>query len=790
MLKKVKFKGGFFADETEVELFSEEDRLSLIYGKNGSGKSTISKAIHKAKGDTVEDIERADLYDGENKAYSDIQSVHVFNEDYVNSRVKIREDGLNTIVLLGELGNLEDKILDLELRIEAESNRNAELKIVADEYKDRDSKKSPDYCRFQINLGLSGDGHWAEREKIINDGKRNAGVTEKVIDSIIELKPTETLSDLKKRYEETLELLKQVRKNEAAQIRSTVKLNVTYDEKELQDILSQKIESPILSDREQYLLQLIDDGKLEQINEMKRVFSKGKTQKCPFCLQDITVQGKQDLITSIQKVLSKEVDIHEEKLSKCIIPEVSVDFSGMDVLNSENYIKCKDAVEALNREIFKIREIILKKINHPYTPITDFESELLDRLEEYEAARTKLQQEIEMYNEAVKRIGTLKRNLASDNAAIAHYEISRDIDLWKQAIEEQKKANEAFSKSNEKIRELKGQLNILKSRKKNIKIAVNLINKSLRYVFFSKDRLEIKVEDEKYVLYAHGKPVTPNNISVGERNIIALCYFFTELIMNQEAKDCYSNKIVLFIDDPISSFDFENRVGIMSLLKIKVSDIIMTNPESQILIMTHDIQCLYDLQKIADEVSDEVKAANNGQKKRLYLCRELKNKKLIPFSYKKRNEYSELLKNVYDYACGESEGEELVVGNSMRRVLEAFSTFVYKKGIAEISCDASILQKIGDKDYIEYFKNLMYRLVLNGDSHMEERTNSLTDMDYLDFLSEEERQRTAREVICFIYLLNDYHVLAHLDGKKNIITNIQKWCADIKSFCVVEGATL
>ena len=144
--------------------------------------------------------------------------------------------------------------------------------------------------------------------------------------------------------------------------------------------------------------------------------------------------------------------------------------------------------------------------------------------------------------------------------------------------------------------------------------------------------------------------MTPNNISVGERNIIALCNFFTELIMNQEAKDGYSKKIVLVIDDPISSFDFENKVGIMSLLKIKVSDIIMTNPESQILIKTHDIQCLYDLQKIADEVSDEVKATNNDQKKRLYLCRELKNKKLIPFSYKKRNEYSELLKNVYDYA--------------------------------------------------------------------------------------------------------------------------------------------
>lgn len=91
-----------------------------------------------------------------------------------------------------------------------------------------------------------------------------------------------------------------------------------------------------------------------------------------------------------------------------------------------------------------------------------------------------------------------------------------------------------------------------------------MINKSLRYVFFSKDRLEIKVENDKYVLYAHGQAVKPNNVSVGERNIIALCYFFTELIMNQEAKEGYSQKIILIIDDPISSFDFENKVGIMS----------------------------------------------------------------------------------------------------------------------------------------------------------------------------------------------------------------------------------
>lgn len=40
------------------------------------------------------------------------------------------------------------------------------------------------------------------------------------------------------------------------------------------------------------------------------------------------------------------------------------------------------------------------------------------------------------------------------------------------------------------------------------------------------------------------------------------------------------------------------KMGIMSLLKAKVADIIKANPQSQILLMTHDIQCLYVLQKL------------------------------------------------------------------------------------------------------------------------------------------------------------------------------------------------
>lgn len=781
MVKKIKFKGGFFTEETEINLFDDGHRISLLYGKNGAGKSTLSKAVQKAKGDIVEDIIEANLYDENEKLFTDVQAIHVFNEEYVNSRVKIREDGLNTIVLLGDLGNVEDKISDIKLKVEAEKNKNISLRENKEEYVDKNNKKSLIYCKSQIVSGLSGDGHWAEREKNINDLKRNAAVTEKVIDSIVSLSPTEKLIELRRRYDDTLKLLDQVRKNEAAQIKDIAKLNIDYDEKKLITLLTQKVESPILSERERYLLQLIEKGKIEQLNEMRQIFSNVDTKKCPFCLREISDDVKQELIKSIEKVLSKEVDIHKINLSKCIIPEIGMDFSGLEVLKSDNCEKCRKAIEDINREILRIDEVISEKINLPYTPIENFKSELPEKLEQYEIVRGKLQQEIDTYNDAVKRIGTLKKELCNDNAAIAYYEVLRDIELWKEALEGQKKVEKALKESDEKIKNLNQELNSLISQKKNIKIAVNLINRSLKYVFFSNTRLEIKVENDKYVLYAYGKSVKPNNVSVGERNIIALCYFFTELIMNQEVKDGYAKKMVLVIDDPVSSFDFENKIGIMSLIRSKVSEIIHNNDESQIIIMTHDLQCMYDLEKICEDVKEEYK--NNIQKNLLYVCKELNNKKITNFKYNIRNEYSELMKNIYDYACGDTENEKLNIGNSMRRVLEAFSTFVYKKGISEVSCDSTILQNINDKEYIEYFKNLMYRLVLNTDSHMKERTNAMENMDYIDVLSDEERQRTAREVICFIYLLNARHVIAHLGDAKDVKANIQKWCKDIKNLC-------
>lgn len=776
MLKELQFQGGCFNEETNLELF-DKNRITVLYGKNGSGKSTISRAVLKARGTEINEIQHAVMRDEKGDVLTDLQCVHVFNEDYINAKVRIQKDGLKSIVLLGEMGDLEDQITILESKIQTEETKHGELKKHKENFENEDNEVSPKFYRNRISEGLTGAGHWAEREKLIRGNIRNTSAKDYVIDSVIKQRPKESMNDLIKRYEENIQLLQKVgSSNEDAQIKKIECLDIKYDYETLKELLAQKIERPELTEREHYLISLIDDGKIDRITEMKEAFSKEKTKICPFCLQKVTDDQKKDLVTSIEKVLSKIVDEHLEALRKCIIPEVSVDFSGLDSLNSSYEIKCRVTVEEINREIHKIEEAIKKKINHPYDPIMNFDCDLKFEIEKYESYRKELQHEIDDYNKAIKEKKTLKERLSEDNLAIAFYEVEKDIERYESARKKQAEVEIEFTDSSILLKAFKEKLGALNAKKKNINIAVDLINKSLRCVFFSRDRMEIRTEDEKYVLYTNGKPVTPENVSVGERNIIALSYFFTEIMTNQEAKEGYSQKMILVIDDPVSSFDFENKIGIMSLLKAKISDVINSNAESQVFIMSHDLQCTYDLQKIGIEIGNE-----NKSSKGICVCKELKNKAFAPFGGK-RNEYSQIMQAVYDYACNNSE-DDLTIGNSMRRVLEAFSTFIYKKGICEVSCDEAILQQIEDPDYREYFKNLMYRLVLNGDSHMEERIKSMEDMDYLNYLSTDERRRTAQEVICFIYLLNKQHVMAHLKDKKDVERNIQKWCEDIKSFC-------
>ncbi|KAB0576665.1 AAA family ATPase [Fusobacterium naviforme] len=782
-VRKIKFTGGSFTSATELPIFrNQNQRMSLVYGRNGSGKTTIAKAFIKVNGGDVSDIDSAALLDENGNPVVQgtddaTRRVYVFNEEYIQRNVRLKEDGLSTIIMLGAQAELEEKIIAAQSALTASENARKQQEEVCNTYSDRSSVLAPAYYLAQMNNALSGDTHWAGRERVIKEDRRNASVNDSTYKTIISSAPALSVADVECEYSKKLAMLSAA-KSGSATISQSVQVHIPgFRDDDIIMILAERIEKPELTPREEFLLTLVESGQLQKIEE---TFSNEAVKQCPFCLQPVTEEYKNNLIESIKKVLSRQVEDHKECLSKLIIQQISFDITPFSKLNQSTVNNVINAVAALNDAIEKCNTEIKKKIANPFEPILGVEfvlqekrAALVSAISDLEAARIE-------HNKPFRDISKIKSELQMLNKQKAYYEILPIHATYLKQLKEKEDADSKFKQLKEDALTKKKTLDELLAQKKNIMIAVDVINSNLRYIFFANDRLAIKVKDGVYLLQSNKADVKPNEISLGERNIIALCYFFAEMLSGCAIEDAYTNEVLVIIDDPVSSFDFENKIGIISFLRSQMRKIMCGNRNSKLLVMTHDLPAVFDLEKAFNEIrataKDEIGTECN------YLLLELENRQLVDFRYKKRHEYSELLKTIYDFAVNGTPENDMIIGNTMRRALETFSTFVYKKPIDAISCDKDILSLLGEECYVTYFENLMYRLVLNGESHMEERAKTLVDADFVAVLSPDEKKRTARDILCFMYLLNTVHVKAHLADINDAECQIQGWCSNIKEF--------
>lgn len=132
------------------------------------------------------------------------------------------------------------------------------------------------------------------------------------------------------------------------------------------------------------------------------------------------------------------------------------------------------------------------------------------------------------------------------------------------------------------------------------------------------------------------------------------------------------------------------------------------------------------------------------------------------------NEYTVALRKIYKYGKDtlRNNDNDEVIGNIMRRVLEGFSTFVYKKGIDDIRYDEMILTSVPEIRR-DYYKYLMYRLVLNTESHFQDTVKGNVELQFSSLLSCVEKKKTAKNVISFMYELSPKHILFHIYDKNS-----------------------
>ncbi|MDY2795208.1 hypothetical protein [Peptostreptococcus porci] len=176
-------------------------------------------------------------------------------------------------------------------------------------------------------------------------------------------------------------------------------------------LLEESIQQPILSEREKYLLNLVETGEKDFLQKQLDYFSNNEARYCPFCLQDISDDYKAGLVAKIQSILSDFVKEHCRKLSEFLLEEINFNFTPFIKLNS-----CMESSELLNKINSSIQEnnrVIQKKINSPYTCIYDDIIDITFLLIELEKSLKNLDKERDEYNKNIVNTKSIIDRLVS-----------------------------------------------------------------------------------------------------------------------------------------------------------------------------------------------------------------------------------------------------------------------------------------------------------------------------------------------------------------------------------------
>ena len=747
-------------------------RINILFGANGSGKSTIASAFRSfASGDdTVLQLPGAAIDDDGRK------HIFVFDEQYVRKNLEMSENtkGLGTIVTIGEAVDrakeekeLEDKISDAETRMDAASTT-----------KETEEETAKTLLR-KLDTDLKKDGAYADLGKGIKCQKNKIPVD---LDAIIKVQNEVSLSSYNKAQLRN-EILSGINSLSSTKEQSKISwfpsmLHVADLPNAwiaAKDLLSKEIEKPELSEREQKLL------KLGYLQTKEEIVEKG-LDTCPLCHQPISQEHRSSLaemISHIENALKDVASEYKMELEACKFKCVLIDYR----VPEEVHALFPAESEALERANTKLKENadelvnnIEYRVQHVQAMPTDYDpSTLAACYSVFETAVNRLSSKITDYNQSIDNRDDLQKDLQRKNVILAYLEHESDLKAYQGALARSKIEGDKFDSAKKERDSFKRQLDGIHAKRSNTNEAREFINKCLQFIFMQPGRLELVSGDGDdngiYILKSNGSQVALDKVSVGERNAIALAYFFASTFQGKRVENRYSEEALYIIDDPISSFDQGNRVGILTFISDVFNNIIRGNRRSTILTLTHDIQTAYNLLTIVQRISKE-QAWEKGVDYDDGI-RELKNKRIVPITKESETNYHRLLREMYEFAAADASEIDKFngMGNKIRQLLESYTNFNYNRSLDAVLNNDDLLESIPNELH-NYYRRLAARIVFNAASHSGVTVDALGDGR--DSFTQEELHSVAQNILAFIYFTNPLHLDFILKGSAHK-KKIEEW---------------
>lgn len=711
-------------------------RVNFIFGRNGTGKTTISRVIHNSKlpertdrSDNYEDCDieyRSDDYKDCDVKYSNNcnSDVLVYNKDFVHKNFSqdAEGSGLKGIFTLGE-GSIETKA-----KIKKNDEEIKKLQKAINEYEGTVKEKEEERLRFDKTLKNACWDKKAEFSKEFPDVfKGYHRSMEGFRDAILEYQPlnAETAfdkDDVKSKYDiayggdsETLPRLNPI---------SDSVERVTSFYRETETLLRE----PILgSDNVVIADMIVKLGNHDWVRKGIDFLQANDNEHCPFCQQTVPDTFTAQLESFFNEAYTNSVNEVKSSLNTYLPLKGELEKSLgnlraslkdnqalLDYINDE---LLKSYETTLRSELSNNEQSIQKKVDEPsseqtFQTISDVAGKIAALIDE-------ANEKIERYNKDINDKEPLKKSVKDSVWGVIARQLVPAIAKHKKDMSNCEKA---IGSLNDKIKGKEEEKGIIDKANTelykeigSVEATAQAITKILKnHAFDSFDLRVSKDDNTSYVLVRENDSLVEATLSEGEASFLAFLYFY-HLIGGAHSVDNISalKKIVVF-DDPVSSLDSNTLFIVSSMIRalyIKDKNVDNNNEQGklvdkieQLFILSHNIFFFREVAEFLGRVGSVATFHVVSKKNKTSVIQKY-TRNPISSSYALLWQELEELKGI---------GTHAAKGNVMRRILEHYFKMIGGRSVKAFA------SKILDSEKSNKYSPFLARLDSDSHGHIED----------------------------------------------------------------------
>lgn len=566
-------------------------KVNFIFASNGSGKTTISKALSRQPTDPVD-------RESWSVAPTDLP-VRVFNEEY---RAQVLTEHVAGIFSIGENSKaIEDEISELEKK---KAGLNGEINESKYEIEGTDGRGNKVGLRSdikQIKIDVS--------EEIFEVYKSLPEAASRLVFSGYRNSKLKLLEEALQRYSDS---------NYSTNVKSWAALNqraiTVQGGGSSRPLLPRLINVELVmnDDRDATARSLASqsNGKLSSlidrlsnqdwVNKGRQYLARSE-EKCPFCQQELDPGFE----TMLAEYFSNEFDVAFKKLKRILrdaeskanrleneLTSLVVAVEADSEIDGAAFFR---AVSSVQKSVELLLAGLREKCERPTIAVQL--PDIAGAINELNELIAKENERINDYNQIIKNTTEEKNKLISDGWGLFLSEPNVRSNLRRYAgitgSKNQKISQlESFISSKQaEVKSVDKKISDLRLSYSNTSEVANRINQLLSAVGFSRFHLGVvdQTKGTYRIIREDGTPAF-NSLSEGERSFICFAYFW-ESLFGSNASGGVPEDVVAVIDDPISSLDSDVLFIVAQFIRDAAIDVISDRSNlRQLIVLTHNTQ--------------------------------------------------------------------------------------------------------------------------------------------------------------------------------------------------------